>query len=55
LPLAGFLFTVIPYICGVSWLYHQRLQPKGVTGEIIVDGQFLLVGAMAFAWHFYQG
>ena len=55
LPLAGFLFTVIPYICGVSWLYHQRLLPKGVTGEIIVDGQFLLVGAMAFAWHLYQG
>jgi 4-hydroxy-3-methylbut-2-enyl diphosphate reductase len=54
LPLAGFLFTVVPYICGVSWLYHQRLLPKGAAGEIIVDGQFLLAGAMAFVWHLYR-
>lgn len=53
-PLAGFLFTVVPYICGVSWLYHQRLLPKGAAGEAIVDGQFLLAGAMAFLWHFYR-
>ncbi|MBI3250066.1 MAG: 4-hydroxy-3-methylbut-2-enyl diphosphate reductase [Deltaproteobacteria bacterium] len=51
LPLAGFLFTVVPYICGVSWLYHQRLLPKGAAGEILVDGQFLLAGIMAFVWH----
>jgi 4-hydroxy-3-methylbut-2-enyl diphosphate reductase len=51
LPLAGFLFTVVPYICAVSWLYHQRLLPKGAAGEIIVDGQFLLAGVMAFIWH----
>ena len=54
LPLAGFLFTVVPYICGVSWLYHHRLLPKGAAGEAIVDGQFLLAGAMAFLWHFYR-
>ena len=52
LPLAGFLFTVVPYICGVSWLH--RLLPKGAAGEAIVDGQFLLAGAMAFLWHFYR-
>jgi 4-hydroxy-3-methylbut-2-enyl diphosphate reductase len=54
LPLAGFLFTVVPYICGVSWLYHQRLLPKGAAGEVIVDGQFLLAGVMAFVWHLYR-
>ncbi len=53
LSLAGLLFTVVPYICGVSWLYHQRLLPKGAAGEIIVDGQFLLAGVMALIWHFY--
>jgi 4-hydroxy-3-methylbut-2-enyl diphosphate reductase len=53
-PLAGFLFTVVPYMCGVSWLYHQRLLPKGAAGEILVDGQFLLAGVMAFVWHFYR-
>lgn len=53
-PLAGFLFTVVPYICGVSWLYHQRLLPKGAAGEILVDGQFLLAGVMAFVWHLYR-
>lgn len=51
LPLAGFLFTVVPYVCGVSWLYHQRLLPKGAAGEILVDGQFLLAGVMALVWH----
>jgi 4-hydroxy-3-methylbut-2-enyl diphosphate reductase len=51
LPLAGFLFTVVPYICGVSWVYHQRLLPKGAAGEIFVDGQFLLAGVMALVWH----
>lgn len=50
-PLAAFLLVVVPYICAVSWLYHQRLLPKGAVGEIVVDGQFLLVGAMAFLWH----
>lgn len=54
LPLAGFLFTVVPYMCGVSWLYHQRLLPKGAAGEILVDGQFLLAGIMAFVWHLYR-
>ncbi|MCS6924786.1 MAG: 4-hydroxy-3-methylbut-2-enyl diphosphate reductase [Candidatus Binatia bacterium] len=49
--LAAFLLLVVPYICGVSWLYHQRLLPKGAVGEILVDGQFLLVGALAFLWH----
>jgi len=51
LPLAGFLFTVVPYICGVSWVYHQRLLPKGAAGEIFVDGQFLLAGVMTLVWH----
>ncbi|MEW6300544.1 MAG: 4-hydroxy-3-methylbut-2-enyl diphosphate reductase [Thermodesulfobacteriota bacterium] len=50
-PLAAFLLVVVPYICGVSWLYHQRVLPKGAAGEILVDGQFLLVGAMALLWH----
>lgn len=54
LPLAGFLFTVVPYICGVSWLYHQRLLPKGAAGEIVVDGQFLLAGVMSLLWHLYR-
>lgn len=54
LPLAAFLSTVIPYICGVSWLYHRRLLPKGAVGEMIVDGQFLLVGSMAYLWHLYR-
>jgi 4-hydroxybenzoate polyprenyltransferase len=49
--LAAFLLVVVPYICGVSWLYHRRLLPKGAGGEIVVDGQFLLVGATAFLWH----
>ncbi len=49
--LAAFLLVVVPYICGVSWLYHRRLLPKGAGGEIVVDGQFLLVGAMALLWH----
>jgi (E)-4-hydroxy-3-methyl-but-2-enyl pyrophosphate reductase len=51
LPLSAFLLVVVPYICGVSWLYHQRLLPKGAAGEILVDGQFLLVGVMALLWH----
>jgi 4-hydroxy-3-methylbut-2-enyl diphosphate reductase len=51
LPLAAFLLTVVPYVCGVSWMYHQRLLPKGAAGEILVDGQFLLAGVMAFLWH----
>ncbi len=50
LPLAVFLSVVVPYIGGVSWLYHQRLLPKGAAGEILVDGQFLLAGAAALAW-----
>jgi 4-hydroxy-3-methylbut-2-enyl diphosphate reductase len=54
LPLAVFVFTVVPYICGVSWLYHERLLPKGAAGEILVDGQFLLAGVMAFVWHLYR-
>ena len=54
LPLAAFLATVIPYVCGVSWLYHQRLLPKGAAGEVLVDGQFLLAGSMAFLWHLYR-
>jgi len=54
LPLAAFLFTVVPYMCGVCWLYHQRLLPKGAAGEILVDGQFLLAGAMTFLWHLYR-
>ena len=52
LPLAAFLLVVVPYSCGVSWLYHQRLLPKGAGGEVLVDGQFLLVGAIALLWHF---
>jgi 4-hydroxy-3-methylbut-2-enyl diphosphate reductase len=54
LPLAAFLLTVVPYTCAVCWLYHQRLLPKGAAGEILVDGQFLLAGAMAFLWHLYR-
>jgi len=54
LPLAAFLLTVVFYICAVSWLYHQRLLPKGAAGEILVDGQFLLAGGMAFLWHLYR-
>jgi len=54
LPLAAFLLTVVPYVCGVSWVYHQRLLPKGAAGEILVDGQFLLAGVMAFLWHSYR-
>lgn len=50
LPLATFLLIEVPYICAVSWLYHQRLLPKGAAGEILVDGQFLLAGLMAFLW-----
>jgi len=51
LPLAAFVFTVVPYTCAVCWSYHQRLLPKGAAGEILVDGQFLVAGAMAFLWH----
>jgi 4-hydroxy-3-methylbut-2-enyl diphosphate reductase len=54
LPLAAFLLLVVPYACAVSWLYHQRLLPKGATGEILVDGQFLLAGMMALVWHLYR-
>jgi 4-hydroxybenzoate polyprenyltransferase len=54
LPLAAFLLTVVPYVGGVSWMYHQRLLPKGAAGEILVDGQFLLAGVMAFLWHSYR-
>jgi len=54
LPLAAFLLTVIPYTGAVCWIYHQRLLPKGAAGEILVDGQFLLAGAMAFLWHLYR-
>jgi 4-hydroxy-3-methylbut-2-enyl diphosphate reductase len=54
LPLAACLFVVIPYSCAVSWVYHQRLLPKGAPGEIFVDGQFLLAGAMTLIWHVYQ-
>lgn len=54
LPLAACLFVVIPYSCAVSWVYHQRLLPKGAPGEIFVDGQFLLAGAMTLIWHMYQ-
>jgi 4-hydroxy-3-methylbut-2-enyl diphosphate reductase len=54
LPLAAFVLTVVPYICGVSWLYHERLLPKGAAGEILVDGQFLLAGVMALLWHLYR-
>ena len=53
-PLAACLFVVIPYSCAVSWAYHQRLLPKGATGEIFVDGQFLLAGAMTVIWRLYQ-
>jgi 4-hydroxy-3-methylbut-2-enyl diphosphate reductase len=54
LPLAAFLLIVVPYTCAVCWVYHQRLLPKGAAGEILVDGQFLLAGAMAFLWHLYR-
>jgi 4-hydroxy-3-methylbut-2-enyl diphosphate reductase len=54
LPLTAFLFTVVSYSCGVSWLYHQRLLPKGAAGEVLVDGQFLLAGMMALLWHLYR-
>ena len=54
LPLAACLFVVIPYSCAVSWVYHQRLLPKGAPGEIFVDGQFLLAGAMTLVWHLCQ-
>ena len=54
LPLAACLFFVIPYSCAVSWVYHQRLLPKGAPGEIFVDGQFLLAGVMTLIWHMYQ-
>lgn len=54
LPLAAFLLIEVPYICAVSWLYHQRLLPKGAAGEILVDGQFLLAGLMAFLWSLYR-
>ena len=54
LPLAAFLLTVVAYICAGCWMYHQRLLPKGAAGEILVDGQFLLAGAMAFVWHLYR-
>lgn len=53
LPLAACLFVVIPYSCAVSWVYHRRLLPKGAPGEIFVDGQFLLAGAMTLSWHMY--
>jgi (E)-4-hydroxy-3-methyl-but-2-enyl pyrophosphate reductase len=53
LPLAACLFIVIPYSCAVSWVYHQRLLPKGAPGEIFVDGQFLLAGVMTLIWHMY--
>ena len=53
LPLAACLFIVIPYSCAVSWVYHQRFLPKGAPGEIFVDGQFLLAGAMTLIWHIY--
>ena len=54
LPLAACLCVVIPYSCTVSWVYHQRLLPKGAPGEIFVDGQFLLAGAMTLVWHMGQ-
>ena len=49
-PLAAFLLVLVPYMCGVSLIYHRRLLPKGAAGEIMVDGQFLLAGAIALAW-----
>jgi 4-hydroxy-3-methylbut-2-enyl diphosphate reductase len=54
LPLAAFLFFVVPYICTVCVSYHQRLLPKGAAGEILVDGQFLLAGVLALAWHVWR-
>jgi 4-hydroxy-3-methylbut-2-enyl diphosphate reductase len=51
IPLAAFLLLVVPYICTVCVSYHQRLLPKGAAGEILVDGQFLLAGVLALAWH----
>jgi (E)-4-hydroxy-3-methyl-but-2-enyl pyrophosphate reductase len=54
LPLAAFLLPLVAYTCGVSWLYHQRLLPNGAAGEMLVDGQFLLAGGLAFLWHWYR-
>jgi 4-hydroxy-3-methylbut-2-enyl diphosphate reductase len=54
LPLAAFLFFVVPYICTVCVSYHQRLLPKGAAGEILVDGQFLLAGVLTLAWHVWR-
>lgn len=54
LPLAGFLFLVVPYICTVCVSYHRRLLPKGAAGEILVDGQFLLAGVLTLAWHVWR-
>ena len=54
LPLAALLLLVVPYICTVCGLYHQRLLPKGAAGEILVDGQFLLAGALTLVWHLWR-
>ncbi len=54
LPLAALLFLVVPYICTVCVSYHRRLLPKGAAGEILVDGQFLLAGVLALAWHLWR-
>jgi len=48
--LAPFLFPVVAYICAVCWLYGHRLLPKGPIGELIVDAQFLLCGALSLLW-----
>ncbi|MEA1927933.1 MAG: 4-hydroxy-3-methylbut-2-enyl diphosphate reductase [Candidatus Auribacterota bacterium] len=48
-PVSGYFYlAVIAYGCGYLMLYHRRIVVQGLVHEVLVDGQLLLAGAIAF-------
>lgn len=48
----GYLMVLpLLYTWGYLYLYHRRSITRGVLFEIILDGNFILVGLLAVFWH----
>ncbi len=48
--LALWFYALVLYTMGYLFLYHQRLVTREMALELLVDGKFLLAGALALLW-----
>jgi 4-hydroxy-3-methylbut-2-enyl diphosphate reductase len=50
--LSFFLLLCPAYTLGYLYLYHKRVISRGVLGDLVVDGKFLLAGLIAYIYRF---